>query len=355
MIKKLVWMPAALLLAACGGGGGGETGTLSLGVADAPIRDAKSVLVTFSGLELRQGGGPAIPIMFDEPIQLDILALQGEQSAPLIQDVELPAGVYDQIRLFVDASGNANCNTTADTADDNVIVFEGATDSDLDDEVFPLVVPSGVQSGYKVRGPITIAAGGRAAYTVDFDLTRAIAERSSPAGTCYNLKPTSLRVTDNAVVGTLIGNVDAALAASCDAGAMVYVYEGDLAADGLAPDDIDSVPDGTVGDVGPDPLTTAILAPGATAEDPLRYEVGFLLTGPYTVALACLTGEGREDLPELEVGELGAESDDVTPTPDPAFTFLQPQTLTVVETEPGIADNVNPNRVDFVVIPPPAP
>ena len=56
------WLLAcALVLTACGGGGGGgnDTGQLSLGVTDAPVDDAASVVVQFSGVAFKRAGAGA--------------------------------------------------------------------------------------------------------------------------------------------------------------------------------------------------------------------------------------------------------------------------------------------------------
>lgn len=277
----------ALLTAACGGGSGGggsggaETAPLSVGVTDAPVDDADAVVVTFAAIELLGDDDDVRQRFdFDSPISVDLLEQQGEQQFFLIQDRQVPVGVYDQIRLIVDGPNNASCNAAQGNPDHpNYITVDGVD--------YPLIVPSGAQTGLKIQGPITVAAGGSAAYTVDFDLRKSIAERGATG--CYNLRPV-LRVVDNAAVGTLEGEVDPALLAdaSCTsdpvsgAGAAVYVFAGA----GQDPDDFDGVDS--------EPLTTALLEPVQLLPDgPLTftYQVGFLLEGSYTVALSCQAGD----------------------------------------------------------------
>lgn len=327
----------ALLLAGCGSGSDSGTGTLNLSVTDAPIDNADAVVVTFTGVELRRSGETPIEIVFDDPVQVDVLSLQGDNSAFLIENVELPAGVYDDVRLRVAGEGNAACNAPSPPYD-SYITIDGIDR--------PLIVPSGGSSGYKLKGGITIAAGGTGDYTVDFDLRKSIAERGSTG--CYNLKPV-LRVVDNAVVGTLTGSVDPALLAdgSCaevaeadtatGAGSAVYVYEGTV-----TPDDFDGVPTGTVGDTGPDPLTTANLTPVVVSGvvTSFTYEVGFLLADrPYTVAFTCQAG--NDSPPETDPGVLG------DPVSDNGLVFVQPRTVTVTDAGPNVAN--------FTVATPPAP
>lgn len=280
-IKLLGGLMAAGLLAACGGSGSGG-GKLSLGVTDAPVDDADAVVVTFTGIELL-GAGDEVKqtFSFATPQTVDLLQQQGDQQHFLIQGESVPVGEYQQVRLLTSVP-NANCNTVNATPPDQLTSY-----IQIEGTKYPLIVPSGGSSGFKVMGPITVAAGGTAAYTVDFDLRKSIAARGVTG--CYNLKPV-LRVVDNAEVGTLSGTVDPALLAveGCTAdpltgaGAAVYVFQG-----AVTPDDFDGA--------GVEPLTTALL----TGDDQtgFSYEVGFLLSGNYTVAFSCTAGD---DLPESD-------------------------------------------------------
>jgi hypothetical protein len=315
MIKPTVIAAFSIaLLSACSdSGSGGGSGSFSLGVTDAPVDEADSVVVGFTAVELLDAeGGVALRFDLDETQQVDLLAQQGDNQFFLVQDEQIPAGVYEEVRLIVAEQTNASCNAAqANPERPSYITIDG-TD-------FPLIVPSGGQTGLKVRGPLTIAAGGSAAYTVDFDLRKSIAERGATG--CYNLRPV-LRVVDNAQVGTLTGSVDPALLAdsSCTAdpvsgaGAAVYVYSGP----GVTPDDFNGAD--------PEPLTTALLQPemldGALVD--FSYEVGFLLEGSYTVALSCQAGD---DLP--------APSDD-------EIAFIQPGDVEIIR------DSVS--EFDFTVV-----
>ena len=307
MIKPALIATLSLaLLGACSSdsdsGGSGGSGSLSLGVTDAPVDDAEAVVVAFTAVELLDAEGEvALRLDLDQTQQVDLLEQQGDNQFFLIQDEQIPVGVYEEVRLIVADQANASCNDAQSNPQHPSYITIDGTD-------FPLIVPSGGESGLKVRGPLTIAAGGRAAYTVDFDLRKSIAERGATG--CYNLRPV-LRVVDNAQVGTLRGSINPALLAdsSCIAdpvtgrGAAVYVYAGA----GVTPDDFDGT--------NPDPLTTALLKPQLVGDDQLTgfsYEVGFLLEGDYTVALSCQAGN---DLP--------APSDD-------DIAFLQPTDVTVV-------------------------
>lgn len=317
-MNKTQWvtLAAAAVLSACGGsGGGGDTGSLSLGVTDAPVDEADKVVVTFTGVELLDDQGTAVEsFTFAVPRSIDLLQLQGDQQSFLIQDEPVPVGVYREVRLLTSVP-NASCNQVS--GDPNPASY-----IEIDAVKYPLIVPSGGSSGFKVQGPITVAAGGSGAYTVDFDLRKSIAERGATG--CYNLRPV-LRVVDNAQVGTLSGTVDAALLAdaSCTSdplsgeGAAVYVFQGAS----QVPDDFDGAD--------AEPLTGALLTPVLGEGDVVTgfaYEVGFLLEGPYTVALSCQAGD-----------------DDPAPSND-AIGFLQTVNVDILR------DTVTDQ--DFVATPP---
>ncbi len=301
-------------LAACGGssnGFGGGDGSLSLGVTDAPVDDADAVVVSFSGIQLLNNqGGVAKDLTFDEPQQVDLLSQQGDQQFFLIRDEPVPAGIYREVRLQVEGMTNSSCNQALSNPDYPSYITVSGVD-------YPLIVPSGGSSGFKVKGPITIAAGGSAAYTVDFDLRKSISERGATG--CYNLRPV-LRVVDNAQTGTLSGSVDPVLLAdaSCTsnpasgAGAAVYVFDGA----GTIPDDFDGND--------PEPLTTALLSPVVDdAENVISfdYEVGFLLAGNYTVALSCQAGDDAPAPSDDAIGFIGAGDVLIEPDANTPFDF----------------------------------
>src|SRR5687768_2103740 len=65
---------AALGIAGCGGEGG--TSTLNLALTDAPVDDATTVWVQFTGVEVKPADGPAESFMFTAPKGYDLLTLQ---------------------------------------------------------------------------------------------------------------------------------------------------------------------------------------------------------------------------------------------------------------------------------------
>ncbi len=284
-------MAVPALLVACGGGGGSSspkptTGELSVSVTDAPVDSAQRVLVQFTGVVLKPAGGGEISLPLDGDSQtcgelldaipptataegeatvrcIDLLELQGTESATLLDGVELEAGEYTWLRLDVDAERGEM---------DSIIMLDDGT-------IESLYVPSGSQSGLKLNTGYTILAGGSHDFIIDFDLRKSL---NDPQGfPDYQLKP-SLRLIDFAESGNITGTVAASLltADHCTADAYaVYVYPGGI---------------GTViGDEGSanPPLTSASVNLEGSQ---WRYTAGFLPPGEYTVAFTCEAANDTE-------------------------------------------------------------
>lgn len=266
----------AALLAACGSGtpsngssGNGGTGTFTLGLTDAPIDEANKVVVEFVGVELR-GDHLDQPLVFDfAPKTIDLLDLQGVSTATLIDNQPVPAGTYREIRLKVNVDDDGELESFIEL---------------VDGSRHELKVPSGAQSGLKIKKNLVIPDGGAGVFTVDFDVRRSIvvAGRIDKPNVKFLLKPV-LRLVENDDTGDIVGQVDSALltAPTCsDADPLsdnaVYLYAG---AD-VVPDDIDNSDDTNV-----EPLTTSLVS------DAGRYVFGFVEAGDYTLAFTCNAGD----------------------------------------------------------------
>jgi hypothetical protein len=260
----------AALTAACGGGSGSSTststgtsdsGTFSLAVTDGPVDSAQHVVVEFDGVSIKPADGEVIEFLFDEAKSLDLLALQGSLSEPLVAGESVPAGEYEWIRLHV--------NATRDGVMDSYI--------DIDGSRLELYVPSGAETGLKLVSGFTVAAGGAADFTIDFDLRKSVTNPPGMADAAI-LRP-ALRLVNNMVVGSVAGTIDSTLVsqqcadASLDDGS-VYIFSGADA----TPMDIQGLES--------DPLVSALVH----FETDYTYEIGFLAEGDYTVAYTCDAG-----------------------------------------------------------------
>ena len=290
------------VLTACGGGGGDgpQTGQLSIAVTDTPI-DAgiTKVNVVFTGVEVKPENGPSIRFDFapDDERTIDLLQLQGEASAYLIVDEEVPAGRYLWARLHVKAEKDVH---------DSTVEYEGG-------EVYPLYVPRGAQSGLKLVSGFVVPAGGDADFVIDWNLARAV---GAPPGQDPNrfLRP-ALKITDRAESGVIRGTVPGGLIdsnnpATCAGGNRVYLFarpdEGEKAID-----DMDELVDDGRAEV----EATAGVSYSAD-RDAWEWVFGFVAPGPYTVAFTCSSTADDamvDDYPEVVDSEFDfAAREDVT-------------------------------------------
>jgi len=277
-VSRYAAVATAAVLAACGGGegGGAQTGTLKIGITDAPMDLADAVVVEFTGVELKPRDGAAFSIDF-APKRLDLLELQGTNRALLLDGETVAAGEYEWLRLKVKADPNVG--------GDSYLRLKGG-------EVCEMRIPSGDETGLKLVRGFTVGVGSVTDFTIDFDLRKSVVAPpgqktvlASCGSQAYLLKP-ALRIVDNLKVGAIGGAVDPNLiTASCPAEngppypGNVYLF-GPIPADAaVAPDDYDGVPD--------DPNGADALASASVDPNSFSYTIGFVPVGNYLVAYTC--------------------------------------------------------------------
>ena len=141
------WMIAGcalLCLAGCGGGGdgGSSTGTVKLSITDAPVDNATSVVIQFSGVAFKRAGSApeVVQGLTPSPRQFDLMQYQEGRAALLLDGVTLPAGDYEWVRLIVDNDPNVR---------DSYLVRSTGEECELR-------VPSGAESGLKLNRGFTL-------------------------------------------------------------------------------------------------------------------------------------------------------------------------------------------------------
>lgn len=242
-------------------------GTLGVAVTDAPVDEADKVVVRFNGIEIKHESGSPQTIMFATSQDIDLLALQGGNAAPLITDHRVIAGNYQWLRLLVSAE--------FDNVFDSYIEIRGGQ--------YELRVPPGGGTGLKLSTGFVVPQGGAANFTIDFDLRKSVVEPPGQPG--YFLKPV-LRMVNNVEVGTLVGTIDSAVVAGqCEDAELgaVYLFSG---AD-VTPDDVD-------GDA-IEPLASGMVSVAEGGE--YVYQIGFLTAGEYTISYTC---DAVADMPEQD-------------------------------------------------------
>jgi hypothetical protein len=184
----------------------------------------------------------------------------------LLDNVPLPAGRYEWIRLMVDNQPNVR--------DSYIVLTTG--------EECELRIPSGAESGLKLNRGFDLPADGSVALTIDFDLRKSVHAPPGQRGSTesctqgYLMRPT-LRIVEDANVGAIAGTVDAALiTAECLPN--VYVFSGS----DIVPDDLEEAT--AEGDVDPLVIVPVAVENGSTE---YSYRAAFLPAGSYTAAFSC--------------------------------------------------------------------
>ena len=108
-----------------------------------PADGAPHVVVQFTGVELTGNGGNPVTITFSSPKSIDLVTQSGTASAELF-DQPISPGSYGQVRLMVNADGNAN--------DSYIILADGS--------MHGLIIPSGDQTGLKLVSGFTVPSSG---------------------------------------------------------------------------------------------------------------------------------------------------------------------------------------------------
>lgn len=241
---------------------------MNLGVTDGPVDSASSVVVSFTGVELQpSGGGQPLTINFSAPKTIDLLQEQNGNEASLLSGQSVPAGNYDWIRLLVNAAADG-------TVAGSYIEINGAQ--------YPLMIPSGAETGLKLVQGFTMTANQVANFTIDFMLQQSVTAppgQTSGGTQAYILRP-ALRLIDNVQAGTISGTV--ALSTLQSNSACLSGYSGS----GPLPNAHIYIFSGTVT---PSSSLTPVVEPQITlsSSGSYSYSQPFLLAGGYTLAVGC--------------------------------------------------------------------
>jgi hypothetical protein len=184
---------AALVLAACAPGAGvgaGQDGNVEAGLsvqlqAQAGdhggggnlVLDMASINVSVAGVAAHAAGGGWVMVS-DQPALVDLLRLQDH--AEELGFANLPGGKITQIRLYV-----------ADDGVSNAVDNQGVTS--------PLTIPSGLQTGVKLKGPFDLGECERGTAIAILDLEKSILIHGRGNHDDLILRPTIHR-TDYAAV-----------------------------------------------------------------------------------------------------------------------------------------------------------
>lgn len=292
-LKTFLPIVLAAMFVACGNSEGGanftlgvsnnsnKIGTISIGLTDAPVENAKQVVIEIDKIIFKKVGeddvvvdrfnSTDLSIIDADTFQIDLLAYQRGSQAIVINQLELKAGTYSSIVIsIIDGDNNRS------------FVLEDSGGSDIQTEL------STASSGLQLQG-LTVAADGEQTFTIKFDLQKSLLK----VGGRYQLVTAGIRLQDNQDSTYISGDVDASLFntdSPCTekteptVGNIVYLYRGhglDVTklVDVYAPDIATSVPADAIAPY----ASSAVVDDGGS----WKYDFSFLPAGDYTLAFSC--------------------------------------------------------------------
>ncbi|MBU2676994.1 MAG: DUF4382 domain-containing protein [Gammaproteobacteria bacterium] len=294
--KFMVAATMATFLYGCGGGSSEApppnvpaTGNLTISLTDDPWEDAMEMVLHVTGVEMGHADGSVVMVAMDGGgMSIDMMQLQNGESRMLADNVEMPIGQYDWMRLMIDPA-QSHIDLASTGGRHGMQMGGDAID------------------GLEVQHTFEIGQSQHSEFMLDFDIRRGVQHHDTGMmGGEYRLH-SAMRMVDMSDSGGLMGAIDPAMIdvnhADCDdapGGNWAYLYHGDV----MEPDDIADVDtDGMDGPIAADRIDMDTM----TGEH--RYHFGYLDPGQYRVAITC---SGEWD----EVGD-----DDHPTDPDGQFTF----------------------------------
>lgn len=141
---------------------------LALELVDAPTQQVKEINVTIEKVTAHSSSGGWVTVFDQGPVTVDLLTLKTRVMQ--LGFANLPQGKITQIRLYLTEGGTQNVRLP-------------------DDSLAPLKVPSGVQSGIKIKGPFDLSSCDITTVTLDFDGHKSIWYHPTGNGGDWILRP----------------------------------------------------------------------------------------------------------------------------------------------------------------------
>lgn len=141
---------------------------LAVELVDAPTQQVREINVTIEKVTAHSTAAGWVTIFDQGPVTVDLLTLQTRVMQ--LGFANLPQGKITQIRLYLTEGGTQN-----------VVLPDGT--------ISPLKVPSGVQSGIKIKGPFELSACDITTVTLDFDGHKSIWYHPTGNGGDWILRP----------------------------------------------------------------------------------------------------------------------------------------------------------------------
>jgi len=265
------------------------TGSITISLTDDPWEDAMEMVLHVTGVEMGHADGSVIMLeMTGGGMSIDMMQLQNGESTMLANNVEVPMGQYQWMRLMIDpAQSHIDLASTGGR--------------------HGMRMGGDAENGLEVMHDFQIGQSQHSEYMLDFDIRRGVQHHDNGMmGGEYRLH-SAMRMVDMSQSGGLMGTVDPSMIdvnhPDCDdapGGNWAYLFHGDV----TEPDDIADIDtDGMQGPMAADRIEMDTM----TGEH--RYHFGYLDPGQYRIAITCA---GEWD----EVGD-----DDHPNDPDGEFAF----------------------------------
>jgi len=208
MRKILLPLVAALALGACSDGTGSNGArTVSIRLHDAPgdLKEAwvKVDEVSLQGTSAADSMSGKVVLLGTRTGWINLATLTGGSFATLVNGAQLPAGSYSQLRFKV-------CEAYVVTRDNQVYATSGATLPAGVTSTGTLQVPSGCQSGLKVKlpgGGVDLTESSQV-LSVDFDVSQSFGHQAGASGK-WVMHPV-MTATSITFAGSIAGTVSLA-------------------------------------------------------------------------------------------------------------------------------------------------
>ena len=206
LVVCMILLVSVFMLQACSGGGGSGTtpmGSAQISLTDAP-GDFDHVWITVKEVWFHRSdaAGPNDPGWLRYPLAapatVDLLTLDGKVGSAIWGNITLPAGNYQQIRLFLEPTYDSSL--PSGTYHNYVIIGHNT---------YPLRIPD-VSHGIRLSGVFSITDGGMLRLAIDFDAGHDVIDLGNGE---YVLKP-RLAYFDLDNAGAIVGQIDLASAPS---------------------------------------------------------------------------------------------------------------------------------------------
>jgi hypothetical protein len=180
-LVSLLALAVLVVAAGCGGGGttdGGGTGQLHVRLADALDPDVTAVNVTIDRVEAHiDGRWQNVPVVAKTHNLLDL-----NENDVLLASAELPAGRYNQVRLFI-----TDATVTDGTGTHNV------------------TIPSAAQTGIKLNVNYDIGPNEVTVLLLDFNVAKSLIKQGNGQYRLQPVIPVVVKVLSGTITGQTVG------------------------------------------------------------------------------------------------------------------------------------------------------